>query len=230
MDKSRSPLAHGHAAPEEAVFASFSRKARERPDLIVPGFIAYLNGFWHKLKFRLLFKNVRIGKGFRVYGRLRIFGPGRVRIGTNCFILGQTLRPVSLITWRPQAQIVLGNNVGLNGTVINAYESVEIDDLCNLADAYIIDSSAHHLSADRRFLPVETVPRAPVHLERNVWVSLGVVILKGVTIGANSVVGACALVRQNVSANTFVAGNPARELGKVPERFDEELPVSGEEV
>jgi acetyltransferase-like isoleucine patch superfamily enzyme len=79
-------------------------------------------------------------------------------------------------------------------------------------------------------LPVETVPRAPVHLERNVWVSLGVVILKGVTIGANSVVGACALVRQNVSANTFVAGNPARELGKVPERFDDELPVSGEEV
>jgi acetyltransferase-like isoleucine patch superfamily enzyme len=136
-----------------------------------------------------------------------------------------------LITWRPQAQIVLGNNVGLNGTVINAYESIEIDDLCNLADAYIIDSSAHHLSADRRFLPVETVPRAPVHLERNVWVSLGVVILKGVTIGANSVVGACALVRRDVPPNTFVAGNPARELGSVPERFDDApSPADGEEV
>ncbi len=205
----------------EGILASLVRKARERPDLIVPGLIAYLSGFWHKLKFKLLLKDVRIGRGFRVYGRLRISGPGSVQIGDNCFILGQTLRPVSLLTWRPQARIVIGNNVGLNGTVINAYESVEIDDLCNIADAYIIDSSAHHLSADRRFLPTETVPRSPVRLEHNVWVSLGVVILKGVTIGANSVIGACSLIRRDVLPNTFVAGNPPRELRSIPERFED---------
>jgi len=197
-------------------------KARTAPHLILPGILAYLNGYWHKLKFRLLMKDVRIGSGFRVYGKLHVIGPGKVRIGRNCFILGKTLRPVSLVTWRKEAVITLGNNVGLNGAVINCYEEIRIDDLCNIADAYIIDSSAHHISADRRSLPVETVPRAPVHICRNVWISLNVAVLKGVTIGENCVVGAFTLVRRDVPPNKVVTGNPQEIIADVPPTADSE--------
>lgn len=210
------------AAPgaRPGLVAGFVRKARERPDLVIPGVLAIVNGLWHRLKFRLLGKRVSIGRGLRVYGALRISGPGRVVIGDDCLILGKTLRPVSLITWDRAATITLGHSVGLNGTVVNCYERIEIGDLANLADAYVIDSSAHHLSADRRFLPTSTVPRAPVRIERNVWVSVGVIILKGVTIGQNSVVAASTLVRRDVPPDTIVAGNPLRELGRVPAKLD----------
>jgi len=209
-----------HMDGTKTTFSYFLSKGKAAPHLIIPGILAYLNGYWHKLKFRLLMKDVRIGGGFRVYGKLHVTGPGKVRIGRNCFILGKTLRPVSLVTWRKGARIILGNNVGLNGAVINCYEEIRIDDLCNIADAYIIDSSAHHISADRRFLPVDTIPRAPVHIGRNVWISLNVAVLKGVTIGENCVVGAFTLVRKDVPANKVVTGNPQEIIADVPPTAD----------
>lgn len=69
--------------PPESISTSFFRKARERPDLILSDFVALLNGYWQKLKFKLFFKDVRIGGGFRVYGRMRVVGPGKARIGQN---------------------------------------------------------------------------------------------------------------------------------------------------
>mgnify|MGYP005994908797 CR=1 FL=1 len=53
---------------------------------------------------------------------------------------------------------------------------------------------------------------APIALDNNVWVDAGVIILAGVSIGENSIVGAGAVVTKNVMPNTVVAGNPAREI------------------
>jgi len=51
---------------------------------------------------------------------------------------------------------------------------------------------------------------APIALDNNVWVDVGVIILAGVSIGESSIVGA--VVTKNVMPNTVVAGNPAREI------------------
>ncbi|HEX8899049.1 MAG TPA: DapH/DapD/GlmU-related protein, partial [Chthoniobacterales bacterium] len=50
---------------------------------------------------------------------------------------------------------------------------------------------------------------APVIISDNVWIGMNAVILKGVTIGENSVVAAGAVVTKSVPANVVVAGNPA---------------------
>ena len=50
---------------------------------------------------------------------------------------------------------------------------------------------------------------APVIIKDNVWIGMGAVILKGVTIGENSVVAAGAIVSKTVPPNVVVAGNPA---------------------
>ena len=50
----------------------------------------------------------------------------------------------------------------------------------------------------------------PVLVADNVWIGGGAIILPGVTIGQNAVVGAGAVVTHDVPANTVVAGNPAR--------------------
>jgi len=52
-------------------------------------------------------------------------------------------------------------------------------------------------------------------IEDNVWLGGGAILLPGVTIGRNAVVGAGAVVPRNVPANTVVAGNPARVIREI---------------
>jgi len=49
---------------------------------------------------------------------------------------------------------------------------------------------------------------APVHLKRGAWLGAGVIVLPGVTVGENSVVGAYSLLNRDVKSYTVVAGNP----------------------
>ncbi|MBU2871064.1 sugar O-acetyltransferase [Colwellia sp. E2M01] len=51
-----------------------------------------------------------------------------------------------------------------------------------------------------------------ITLDNNVWLSGGVIVLSGVTIGENSVIGAGSVVTKNVAANSFYAGNPAVKI------------------
>jgi maltose O-acetyltransferase len=64
-------------------------------------------------------------------------------------------------------------------------------------------STRHHLGYSRV---------APVHIGSRVFVGARAVILPGVTIGDDAIVGAASLVRHDVAPGTVVAGNPAREL------------------
>jgi predicted acyltransferase (DUF342 family) len=143
------------------------KRAQESPYLVLPGALALLNGYWHKLKFFLLRKKVTIGKAFRVYGTFHIIGFGRVTMGDNCFVIANVIKPVTFSTSLPKAHIMIGNNVGFNGTTIQCYKEIQIADWCNIADAYIVDSPAHHLSADRRFITTERVPTAAVQIMKN---------------------------------------------------------------
>lgn len=49
-----------------------------------------------------------------------------------------------------------------------------------------------------------------IHIEDDVWIGAGAIILPGVTIGKNSIIGAGSVVTKNVPANTVYAGNPAK--------------------
>lgn len=197
-------------------FIELIKRAEKEPHLILPGTFALLNGYWHKLKFFLLCKKITIGKGFRVYGKFSVLGSGRVVIGDNCFIQSKVFKTVSF-TVLPGACIEIGNTVGFNGTTMQCFEHIFIGEECNIADAYIVDSPAHFLSADRRLYSSKDVPTAPVKLEKNIWISTKVVICHGVTIGINSVVGACSLVRSDIPPNSFYAGNPAKFIKPIPQ-------------
>lgn len=200
----------------EDSFSSFwkrsIRRLRKQPYLLLPGTMAYLRGLYYKFKFKVCLKHIKIGPHFRVYGKLVITGPGQVIMGKDCFILSQMTKTVCITTQRPQAKVVLGSHVGLNGTSIVCFDKIEIEEYSNIADAYITDSSAHPLSPDRRLFTAEDIDSERVHIGRNVWVSTHVVILKGVHIGENSVIAACSLVRESLPANILAAGMPSKVI------------------
>ena len=207
----------------EEAFSSFTKRSLKRikkePYILLPGIMAYLKGLYYKIKFKLLFKRVKIGKHFRVYGKLMISGPGRVIFGNDCFIISQVTKTVRITTMLPASKLVLGDHVGLNGTSIVCIDQISIGDFSNIADAYITDTSAHPISTDRRLYSVKDVPTEKIHIGKNVWVSVNSVILKGVHIGDNSVIGACSLVRKSLPSNVLAAGIPAKIIQELPRSY-----------
>ena len=165
------------------IWQSLYQRAKKNKNLIIPGLLALLNGYKYKLLFFIKGKNIKIGKAFRVYGKFYIKGMGKITIGDNCFIISDLIKPVAFMTSTEVAKIYIGNNVGFNGTTIQCYKNIVVKDWCNIADAYIVDSQAHHLSADRRFRDINELNSLPVIIEENVWISTNVVISYGVKIG-----------------------------------------------
>ena len=55
----------------------------------------------------------------------------------------------------------------------------------------------------------------PVLLKKNSWIGAGAIILPGVTVGENSIVGAGSVVTKDVPDNTIVVGNPAKVVRNV---------------
>ena len=82
-----------------------------------------------------------------------------------------------------------------------------------IGPAVQIYTAAHALEAETRNQGWEVAK--PIMIEDNVWLGGGAIVLPGVRIGRNAVVGAGAVVTQSVAANTVVAGNPARVIREI---------------
>jgi acetyltransferase-like isoleucine patch superfamily enzyme len=194
---------------------NFPKRLRQNPSLLLPAGFAWLRGWWYRIKFALLGVRFRAGPYFRVYGPLYVSGPGRVEFGKNVIVISNAIKPVCIRTLTRAATVSLADHAGLNGTSIQCVKRVAIGTLSNIADAYITDTAAHTLGPQRRMEDVGSAAAHPVTIGSNVWVSVSVVILDGVHIGDNAVVGACSLVRKDVPPNVFVAGNPLQIIRSI---------------
>lgn len=108
----------------------------------------------------------------------------------------------------------LGDHVFMNYmcTIFDNNE-VRIGNHVMIGPAVQIYTVAHDLQAETRNQGWE-VARA-IEIEENVWIGGGAILLPGVKIGRNAVVGAGAVVSRNVPANSVVVGNPARVIREI---------------
>lgn len=130
-------------------------------------------------------------------------------------------KPVILRTLRFGAKIVIGSETGLSGVVVCAAKSIVIGRQCLFgADVMIIDTDFHPLDPEGRRYRNETEADAcPIEIQDNVFVGARAVILKGVTIGEGSVIGAGSIVSRDIPPYTIAAGSPARPLSATPGKF-----------
>jgi len=106
--------------------------------------------------------------------------------------------------------IRLGRNVFLNfNCVILDVCEVEIGDLTQIGPGVQILTADHPRDPGERARGVEF--GKPIVIGRNVWIGGGALILPGVTIGEDAVVGAGSVVTRDVASGATVMGNPARE-------------------
>lgn len=113
------------------------------------------------------------------------------------------------------SKIIIGNNVGISGTTINATTTITIGDNTIIGSGCLItDTDSHPILAAERNLPdwPKYTKSKPIVIGKNVFIGARSIVLKGVTIGDGAVVGAGSVVTKDVPANTIVAGNPARVI------------------
>lgn len=69
----------------------------------------------------------------------------------------------------------------------------------------------------------------PIHIGRNCWLGAGVIVMPGVNIGDNSVIGAGSVVTKDIPENVVAVGNPCKVLREINER-DEEYFYKNEKI
>ena len=101
---------------------------------------------------------------------------------------------------------IYAKNVNLNDTKILDYAKVIIGEGTSFSGENIILTSTHDIN------DFKTVIAKPVAIGKNVWITYRVIILGGVTIGDNSIIGAGSVVTKNIPPNVIASGNPCKVI------------------
>ena len=165
-------------------------------------------------KIKLKLWGIVYGEGIRTIGRIIVFRTPKsvIRIGNHCVFNSSSKlnfrginHPCILQTGTNHARIIIGDHVEMSGCSIVCNDSVIIGNNVLLgANCQIGDRDGHQ---DR----YASKP-APIIIEDGVWLGMNVTVLKGVTIGKNTIIGANSLVTKDIPANCIAVGNPCRSL------------------
>lgn len=180
---------------------------------------------------RLLFRcrGVKFGREMTVLGFPYMTIRGSLTIGDYFYMSnGDGINPISsnlrgLFFIAPGASISIGNHVGMSSTRMRISNSLTIGNNVNIgACVLLIDTDSHQLDyhmrrhdASQNFSEAElkdAIHTAPIVIEDDVWLGANVTVLKGVTIGARSIIGAGSLVTRSIPADCIAAGNPAKVI------------------
>lgn len=122
---------------------------------------------------------------------------------------GAFICPPLYCTYGRHIHLGKGSYINMGATLLDN-ASIRIGAEVMIGPNVQIYTAAHALDADERIQGVETA--LPVTIEDRVWIGGGAILLPGVTIGREAVVGAGSVVTRDVPAGARVAGNPARLL------------------
>ena len=129
-----------------------------------------------------------------------------------------------IVTRAPEAEIAIGNNVGISGTTIYARKKITIgDNTCIGGNCKILDNDFHPIDWEERNKLMSDVhggdssliPAKEIKIGKNCFIGCNSIILKGTVLGEGCVVGAGAVVAGKFEANSIIAGNPARVIRKL---------------
>lgn len=186
--------------------------------------INFLQRFYDRFynKICLFYKKVIFGRNLHIEGRILIQGRGKIELGNNVTIYSRyTINPIggdrTVFQVLDGASLKIGNNVGMSHVIIAAFQSVIIEDEVMLgAGCKIFDTDFHSMDYEERIHGKDSdVKTLPVRIKKGAFVGADTLILKGVTIGEKSIIGAGAVVTKDIPDGEIWAGNPARYIKKV---------------
>jgi acetyltransferase-like isoleucine patch superfamily enzyme len=188
------------------------------------GIIASLiSTLWLKLILRWL--DCPYGRGLTADGRVvvQVRRRGSITIGNNVVIRSRLrsnlvgLTGPTILQCIRDGRIRIGDNTGCSSTVFSSRKSIEVGRHVKIGgNVRIYDHDYHAVDyLARRDLQQDTLQckSAPVVIGDDVFIGANSIILKGVTIGDRSIVGAGSVVSlKEIPPDSLVAGNPARVI------------------
>lgn len=180
-----------------------------------------MNSNWFKLIMKLT--KVQYGKNIKLKGIPVIYNASgaKLQIGNNVTVNSSFLsnlvglyQRTIIVTRTPQAELIIGDNVGISGATIYARESIRIGDNTLVGgNAKIFDNDFHPLEIEARNKDIkEKIGSRPVVIGNNCFIGGNSIILKGTVLGDGCIVGAGAVVSGEFGDNCIIAGNPARVI------------------
>ncbi len=145
---------------------------------------------------------VRFPSDIKIY----LIRPAKMQIGAEVFF-----DKGFIISCTGEIEIGSGNFFGHHGTLA-AIELIKIGADCQIADMVLIRDHDHR--SDRLDIPMrmQGLVSAPIIIGDDVWIGSKATILKGVTIGSHSIIGAGAVVTKNIPPYSIAAGVPAKVI------------------
>lgn len=170
-----------------------------------------------------MLNQVRIGKGWRIVGRIFILNEGEITIGDHFKANSSKFaNPIGgdgilRLVVRENGHLILGNNVGISNSTIVCWREIEIGNHVSIGGGCKIWDTDFHSTdpIDRQHKDNANVKTRSVRLCDYSFIGGGSIILKGVRIGQNSVVAAGSVVTKSIPDNEIWGGNPAKFIGKL---------------
>lgn len=132
-------------------------------------------------------------------------------IGENCYI-----EPPFHANWGGR-HVHFGKNIYANFNLTLVDDThIYVGDHTMFGPNVTVASAGHPILPELREKAYQY--NAPVHIGKNCWIGAGVVIVPGITVGDNVVIGAGSIVTKNLPDNVVAVGNPCRILRSVDER------------
>ena len=186
------PMDHPNHAFAESVWSSFRQMAKISDDALL-GLDAW------PINLREDPDRICIGPCSVVRGVIRVERDGEVHIADHCYIGDDTILSAHLgIVIEPDVLIAHGCQI--------------FDNVTHPIDA--TDRAAHYRSILAGQSYDGHISAAPILIEHNAWIGMNSIIMRGVRIGARSIVAAGSVVIDDVPPDTTVAGNPAHPVGR----------------
>ena len=178
-------------------------------------------------KIRFLLNGIKFGRNLKTKGNIYVFkhyASAVVEIGDNVTINSAAwANPIgcgnrTYIQVNDKAHLMIGNNCGISNTAITCENQITIEDNVTIGSGcHIYDTDFHPLEYDERikgYYKGCPTKRKPVLICEGAFIGAGCYILKGVTIGKHSIVGAGSVVAKNIPDGEIWAGNPAKFIRK----------------
>jgi acetyltransferase-like isoleucine patch superfamily enzyme len=134
-------------------------------------------------------------------------------------LTGQPVDPTFALIPPIHVQHGLSTRVGRNVFVNQGCTLMDIGGI-DIGDDVLIGPNVSLITAGHPLAPSQRrsgITAAPIRVGRNVWIGAAAVVLQGVTIGDDAVVGAGAVVTRDVPPATLVAGAPAQVVRHLDE-------------
>lgn len=170
----------------------------------------------YKIKL-LMKKNVKLGMKLNLKGIpiIECINDGYLNIGSNVTLYSTKRQYFSCIStpvrlfMEDGGRIIIGDNTRINGATIHSRKFVTVGKNCLIAsNTSILDSNGHKINMDNPKNRLFTRDNAkPIIIKDNVWIGMNCIILKGVTVGTGSVIGAGCVVKTDIPPFSIVEKN-----------------------